>query len=272
MLVAVDAASSVTTQAIKTITITDVWRRTGLSSRTLRLYEVRGLLPAQRTAAGLRCHGEAELARLHNISALKRAGFGLSRIAAMLDSPTLDLPRIIEAQLAALATQSKALADASASLFEAQRSLEAGRQLDLDTFCLLIKQGATIISEHEKWQQVYDRDDSPEEQAEWTALKERAFAGLDMAAYEASWKALTDRIEAALPFDPASDIAQAFLAEWQDLQTPFLREAAPKLAAGATNLYDHIDEWSDIVEPPLSKRVWAAIIAAEAAAKATPSP
>lgn len=248
-----------------TISITEVCRRTGLSSRTLRFYEARGLLTAQRSSGDQRCYGEAELARLHNITALKRAGFSLARIGELLDGKALDLPRIIETQLAALAAQSTALAAASASLFAAQRALAAGRALDLDTFCTLIKQGATIMSTEAAWQQVYDRYYSPEEQAEWIGLKQRAFADLDMDRYAADWKALTDRIEAALPLDPRSATASGFLAEWRALQAPFMREAAPRLAAGTINLYDHIEEWQHIVEPPFSRAVYDAITAASAA-------
>ena len=227
---------------MKTIPITEVCRRTGLSSRTLRFYEAKGLLPAQRTAAGLRCYGETELARLHNITVLKRAGSSLARIAQLLGSAALDLPRIIEAQLTALAAQSAALTAASQSLFAAQRALAAGRALDIDTFCTLIKQGETIMTDKANWQPVLDRYYTPEKQAEWAALKERAVTGFDMHAYAASWKALTDRIESALPLDPALDPAQVFVTEWNALQAPFMREAAPKLAAGTTKLYDHIDE------------------------------
>ncbi len=247
------------------ISITDLCRRTGLSSRTLRFYEARGLLEADRTAAGLRCYSNAALARLHNISAMKRAGFSLADIARLLEGGAVDLPRIIEAQLESLAAQSKALTEASASLFAAQSALKAGRDLDLDTFCTLIQQGASIMTNESAWQKVYDRYYSPQEQAEWLALKQRAFADLDMEKYAADWKQLTDRIEAALPFDPQSDLAKALLAEWNALEAPIMREAAPKLAAGATKLYDHIDEWSHIVEPPFSKAVWDAIVAASAA-------
>lgn len=250
---------------MKTISIAEVCRRTGLSSRTLRFYEARGLLPAQRSAADQRCYGETELARLHNITALKRAGFSLARIGELLSGKALDLPRIIEAQLASLASQSAALSQASHSLFAAQRALAAGQDLDLATFCTLIKQGETIMANQDAWQKVYDRYYSPEEQAEWIALKQRAFAELDMEKYTADWKALTDRIEASLPLDPASAKATEFLGEWRALQAPFMREAAPKLAAGTINLYDHIDDWSGIVEPPFSKAVYEAITAASAA-------
>ena len=134
-----------------TIAITEVCRRAALSSRTLRFYEAHGLPTAQRMLAGQRCYGAAELARLHNITALKRAGFSLTQIGTMLSGKDLDLPRVIEAQLAALAAQSAALTAASASLFVASHALAAGRCLDLDTFRTLIKQGETIMTTEAAW-------------------------------------------------------------------------------------------------------------------------
>lgn len=247
------------------LSITEVCRRTGLSSRTLRFWETRGLLGARRSAAGLRYYGAAEMARLHQIATLKRAGFTLAQIAGLLGSPGLDLARLIDAQLEALAVERDRIDEATAALAAARARLAAGRAVDIDTFCALIKQGETAMTDQSAWQQVYDRYYSAEEQAEWLALKQRAFAELDMDAYGANWKLLTDRIEAALPLDPQSATARGFVAEWRELQAPFMREAAPKLAAGATNLYDHIDEWSDIVEPPFSKAVWGFIMAASAA-------
>lgn len=57
-----------------TMTITEVCR-TGMSSRTLRFYEARALLRAERTPSGLRCYSTTSLAQLHNITSLKRTGF-----------------------------------------------------------------------------------------------------------------------------------------------------------------------------------------------------
>ncbi len=254
------------------LSIAEVCRRSGLSSRTLRFWEARGLIGARRTAAGQRCYGAAEMARLHQVATLKRAGFTLAQIAGLLGAPGLDLARLIDAQLEALNVERDRIDEAQAALRAARARLAAGRAVDIDTFCTLIKQGETAMTDQAAWQKVYDRYYSPEEQAEWVALKERAFAHLDMDAYARDWKLLTDRIEAALPLDPASAAAQAFVAEWRALTAPFLREAAPKLAAGTVNLYDRIDEWSDTVEPPFSKRVWDFITAASAAASTETPP
>jgi len=247
---------------MKTISITELCRRTGLSSRTLRFYEARGLLRADRTGAGLRCYDGDALARLHNITALKRAGFSLARIAELLDSRALDLPRIIETQLASLAAQSAALTEASASLFTAQRALAAGHTLDLDTFCTLIKQGATIMTSEQAWKKVADRYYTPDEQAHWAEAMRHVPVGFDQAGYQAQWRELTDRIAAALPLDPASAAAQGFVAEWRALLAPFTAVADSVMLEGASKLYDRIDEWKGEVEPPFSSEVWAFIKAA----------
>lgn len=114
-------------------------------------------MTSERTPAGLRCYGSPALARLHNITALKRAGFSPPQIATLLDAGGINLMRVIETQLASLAAQSAALTEASASLFAAQRVLAAGRELDLDSFCTLIKQGDQIMTNQDAWQAVADR-------------------------------------------------------------------------------------------------------------------
>ncbi len=254
---------------MKTISITELCRRTGLSSRTLRFYEARGLLTADRTPSGLRCYDGAALARLHNIAALKRAGFSLADIGRLLDGGAIDLPRVIEAQLAALAAQSKALTEASASLFKAQRALQAGRNLDLDTFCTLIKQGETIMMDEAAWKRVTDRYYTPQEQAHFAERMKTAMpAGFDQATYSAKWADIGSRIAADLPMDPTSDKARAYLAEWNALLAPFFAVADEQMKTQTFAMYQHMDEWSHEGSPGFTKAVWDFIRSAALAAKA----
>ncbi|MBC7506590.1 MAG: MerR family transcriptional regulator [Sandarakinorhabdus sp.] len=238
-----------------TLSITEVCRRTGLSSRTLRFYEARGLLAADRTPAGLRCYGAPALTRLHNITALKRAGFTLAQIGALL-AGTLDLARIIETQLATLAAQSAALTQASASLFAAQQALAAGRDLDLDMFCTLIKQGETIMTDQDAWQKVADRYYTPEEQAHWREKMAHVPADFDGHAYQAKWADLGGRIAADLPMDPTSAKARAYLAEWNALLAPFAIVADARMKTQTVEMYDRMDEWSGDHSPGFTKAVW----------------
>ncbi len=66
-------------------------RRLGVSGKALRLYEAHGLVRAERTAAGWRVYGPEQIARLHQVVALKSFGFPLGRIAELLSGGLPDL-------------------------------------------------------------------------------------------------------------------------------------------------------------------------------------
>ena len=110
--------------------------------------------------------------------------------------------------------------------------------------------------EDENWKKVVNKHYSPEEQAHWAERMAALPSGFDPAAYNAQWKALALRIEAALPLDPASAEAQAFLDEWKKLLEPFTQVATPEMMAGATNLYNRMEEWQADQKPPFSMKVW----------------
>ena len=253
---------------METLPITEVCRRTGLSARTLRFYEARGLLASQRSAAGQRRYGAVELARLHRIVALKSAGFTLARIGELVAGAGVDLAALIDAQLAHLASERRDLDDATRALTAARAALARGQVPDIDSFCTIIKQGARTMSDTTAWTKVTERYFTPEERAHWA---ERKFAatpeGFDQEAYSKSWADLSDRIAATLPLDPASPPAQAFVAEWQALLAPFTAVASPEMMAGATKLYDRMDEWSGDAKPPFASEVWAFIKQATAAGR-----
>lgn len=80
------------------LAIGTVARATGLTLRALRFYEARGLVRPMRTAGGRRVYGPGELARLNAAVALKRAGFSLAQIGALLGGRTLDLGRLVALQ------------------------------------------------------------------------------------------------------------------------------------------------------------------------------
>lgn len=116
--------------------------------------------------------------------------------------------------------------------------------------------------EAESWKKVADRYYSPEEQARWAERMSALPKDFDPVAYNAKWKDLGARIEAALPLDPASPEAQALLDEWKALLKPFTDVAAPEMMAGATNLYNRMDEWRGHQKQPFAKAVWEFIQAA----------
>lgn len=233
--------------------IGEVARRTGLTLRGLRFYEARELVKPLRTEGGRRIYGAGELARLNAVVALKRAGFSLAQIGALLGSGQVNLARLVAAQLAALDARQAEIAEARTLLQSVQSRIDHGEPVDVATLCSLIKSGDTMM-EHENWKTVSDRYLSDEAKADFAANP--APEGFDHAVYGAKWADLTGRIEAALPMDPASAQARAFYDEWQALIAPFKAMATPAMMQGVNTLYNNIDAWKGDQQPPFSSAVW----------------
>jgi DNA-binding transcriptional MerR regulator/bifunctional DNase/RNase len=73
---------------------------TGVTIRSLHHYDEIGLLVAsERTAGGHRLYGEADVRRLYRILALRRLGFALHEIGALLDADRPDLLQTVRRHL-----------------------------------------------------------------------------------------------------------------------------------------------------------------------------
>tara|TARA_R110002020_G_scaffold36894_80_gene111250 strand:- start:72 stop:1106 length:1035 start_codon:yes stop_codon:yes gene_type:complete len=85
------------------LTATAAARQLGVSVKALRVYEARGLIAPQRTAAGWRVYGPEQMNRAREVIGLRALGFGLGEMAALLDGPTQDLEQALSAQQRVLA-------------------------------------------------------------------------------------------------------------------------------------------------------------------------
>lgn len=235
--------------------IAQVARLTGLTSRALRFYEARGLIMPLRTASGRRHYGPAELERLHQILAMKRAGLTLAQIQRLSAGRMIDLRSIVEAQIKTLADRARAIADARALLEEILSRIDRSEPIDVATFCSLIRHGETTMSQ----------DNVNELMAQYmSAEQKQAFdrsvaalpADFDNDAHNARWKNLSDRIKAALPMDPASPQAQAFLDEWDEMIRPFLAVASPEMLEGVRSFHERIEEWDGEADSPFDAEVY----------------
>src|SRR3954469_8462322 len=117
------------------IDIRQVVRLTGLTSRTLRFYEARGLVAPLRRHSGRRLYGAAALERINQIVALKRAGLTLAQIQRLSARRPLDLARLIDAQLEALATRQTEIDEDRALLVSVKSRIDRGEPVDAATFC-----------------------------------------------------------------------------------------------------------------------------------------
>jgi MerR family transcriptional regulator, thiopeptide resistance regulator len=243
---------------IETLDIATVARNTGLTSRALRFYEARGLIAPLRTDSGRRVFGTGELARVHQLLTLKRAGLSLGQIKQLFDGGRIDLGQLLRAQIEHIDTQARNLAEARGHLELALSRIDRGEPLDAATLCSLIKSGENIM-EHENWSAVSDRYIGPEAKADFAASIPNMPAEFDHTAYSAKWDDLSGRIEAALPMDPESEQARAFYDEWTALLAPFTAIATPAMTQGVVKMYDKIADWQAEQKPPFSAEVWAFI-------------
>jgi len=150
--------------------------RAGLTVRTLHHYDSIGLLrPSARSDAGYRLYDRDDVARLHQIQALRAFGMSLSDIGLYLDSPAGSPLLVVERQLAALDRQIDEAARMRAQLQRLRTELADGGQPDLSTWLSTLEQ--MMIYEKYFTQDelaqlpMYHDDDA---RAQWKALVDEA--------------------------------------------------------------------------------------------------
>ena len=239
---------------VDSLDIAQVVRLTGLTSRALRFYEARGLIAPLRTASGRRQYGPAELERLNQIVALKRAGLSLAQIEKLTKQRPLDLRALVAAQLEQLDTQARELEKARALLETILSRIDRSEPIDVATFCSLIRQGDMTMAK-EQWLKATAPYVTEEQRAAIQAHGEKLREQFDLADYAARWQALVGRIKAALPLDPASAEAQAFLGECSALLVPLTATVPEAMKQATRKLRAHFDEWSSDAGPALDVEV-----------------
>lgn len=235
--------------------ITEVTRMTGLTSRALRFYEARGLLQPVRDSSGRRQYGAAQLEALHRIMAMKRAGLTLAQIQSMTTGPRPDLHSIVAAQIQVLEAREREVAAARELLASILSRIERSEPIDVATFCSLIRQGENAMSQV-KLNALASQYMSPEQNLAFKEAVQALPADFDAEAHDKKWQALSARIKAALPLNPASPAAQDFLDEWNELAAPYIAACSAEALKGVNNMHEHIEEWGREVDGPFDAEVF----------------
>lgn len=114
------------------LTVGELAKRSGLTVRTLHHYHAIGLLtPSARAENGYRLYGRDEIARLHQIQALRRFGLALAEIGAYLDQPGAPLADVIARQIAMLDRQMQQAARLRERLAQLHEQLADGTEPEL---------------------------------------------------------------------------------------------------------------------------------------------
>lgn len=118
----------------------------GVSAKALRLYEQRGLLTPLRTAAGWRAYGPEQIARAHQITALRKFGLGLADVARVLQGDPARLEAILASRQAALEREIAATVATVGHIRAARADLAEGRVPAAEALSGLVVPAAVDLS------------------------------------------------------------------------------------------------------------------------------
>jgi len=203
------------------LTPAETARRFGVTIKALRVYESHGLLTPLRESAGAtraqwRTYGPQQLARLHQILALKRMGLSLARIGEILAGPDT-LATVLALQADALALDREKLSQALALVQQAQAKLAGGKALSIDDLANLSRETVVTRPNVKELSQMLgpfrEKHLSP---AETEAIKARfARAGIDNKQVAKDWESLMAEWQTLmLEGDPTSPAAQEMARRW----------------------------------------------------------
>lgn len=114
-------------------------RKLGVSTKTLRIYEARGLISPARTETGWRTYGPDEMARAAEIATLRRLGLSLAQIARVLDGNAEELDSALAAHGVTLDRQMHDLTCTMKRVRQLRAELIAGTGAVADGFLRLVE-------------------------------------------------------------------------------------------------------------------------------------
>jgi DNA-binding transcriptional MerR regulator len=166
-------------------------RRSGLTVRTLHHYHAIGLLtPSARADNGYRLYGRDDIARLHQIQALRRFGLPLAEIGAYLDQPDTPMDEIIAKQIAMLDRQIQQATRLRERLAQLQGQLAQGKEPELADWLTTLE----LMT-------MYDKYFSPDELARLPMYRSSQNG-------DADWLALVKEVQAQMDAGVAPEAAQ----------------------------------------------------------------
>jgi len=241
-------------------------RRFGVSQKALRLYESHGLLAPIRAQSGWRAYGAKEIARLHQILALKGLGLPLSKIAQLLSRHPLALEKILAVQEEALSQEQTRVGRALKLVRNARAKLAAGNALSVDDLIQLTKETTmTSKEQREEMKAIFDpiiQKNFSKEELE--SLRARSYNQEDAAR---TWDGLLAEARALMAKgDATSPEAQDLARRWK-AQVAQFAQGDPAIAAKAKAVWSEAMANPDTAPKlPLSPEIFAFIEKASKAA------
>ncbi|KVV45090.1 MerR family transcriptional regulator [Burkholderia territorii] len=177
-------------------------KRSGLTVRTLHHYHAIGLLtPSARADNGYRLYDRDDVARLHQIQALRRFGLSLAEIGDYLNQPGTPLVELVAKQIASLDHQLAQAAQLRERLVHLHAQLAAGTEPELADWLTTLE----LMT-------VYDKYFSEEELARLPMYRKSQTGDAEWIALVADVRALHD---AGVP--PEDERVRALAGRWMAL-------------------------------------------------------
>jgi len=228
----------------------EVAMRLGVTVRALRIYERHRLIKPLRTSAGWRAYGPDQMARLHQVLALKGLGLPLARIADLLDGRLKDLDAVLKLQEDALRGRRRQVERALDLVATARHRLADGAILSLDDLTQLTRETTmTAKIDETAMKEIFEpliekhftSEDMDRAETRKVDLKAR---GLDQASITKAWEGLlADAVQLTALGDPRSAEAQDLLRRW-NAQVAQFTDGDPALKAKSAAM------WKDALSDP----------------------
>jgi DNA-binding transcriptional MerR regulator len=215
-------------------TAADTAKRLGVTVRALRVYERHGLVRPGRTEAGWRVYGPEEMARLHQVIALKRLGLSLARIAHLLRGGAVGLDQVLALQEEALLLQKRATDRALDLVRRARARLARGESLPPDDLADLAKE--TVMTDFKPTPEFQALVDKHVDRDRAKHLHPETWTAEDQAKASAEWGALLAEADRLKHGDPSSPEALDLARRWGDQVRKFTRGDA-QLSGQLTTMY-----------------------------------
>ncbi|VVE86275.1 MerR family transcriptional regulator [Pandoraea bronchicola] len=177
-------------------------KRSGLTVRTLHHYDTLGLLtPSARSDAGYRLYDRSDIARLHQIQALRRFGMSLTDIGQWLANRDVPLDTLIARQVDMLTQQIEDASRLRERLMRLQTQLSSGEAPELAEWLRTLE-----------LMNMYDKYFSQDELARFPLYQNKQ-------AHESDWPAIVAEVNALMAGGEPStgEAAQAVSRRWMKM-------------------------------------------------------
>ncbi|MGI8788554.1 MAG: MerR family transcriptional regulator [Pyrinomonadaceae bacterium] len=226
-------------------------RRARVTVRTLHYYDRINLLKPRRVDRNnFRLYGEAEFARLQQITTLKFIGFSLKQIREILGKRDFDLAETLQLQRKIVEAQRRKLNLALEAISRAEKIFAENGAIDWESFKQIIE--VINMQENTEWTKQYYSDAAQAKIEErknlWSPeLQERVTK---------DWQELTRDIEAAIAdrAKPVEERSQKLAARWQSLVEEFTG-GNKEIQAGLNKMYADEKNWQTDWKKPFSEEV-----------------